>query len=324
MSQSRLRSMPIAQGRHLANQKYTEAVCEINSSKTVAEPLLYAINLLYYVERYSFNVPAMKTHAWGLHSILAADPERWRRSVVCQDVMFGTRPAAIEGCIAAGKPSPFEEDIWFQYEIPNDSSFGAATLSQVAHRILFKIPKLVIYIRKIRSGKYDFFDACETIGLAHRILSIRIDRIHAPMSLRFADLGVLDAFLDYCRARLTIITLCLALQHWLAGYVTPDNDMIVREQADLVQQVLSCWEQCMEARRFPKCMCYTLFPVYGAVQQMKRRGLPVEELISWLELKSLVAFAHLRSFRGESDLTSTWDRFCGGPPRKSIYWQWAE
>lgn len=245
--------------------------------------------------------------------------------------------------MAAGKPSPFEEDFWLQHESPSSRPSDAVALSKRAHQILFKLPRLAFNLRKIRAGNTDFDTVCETAALAQRLLRMKddaayqgvlrscqvretvsdADRHITPSSLHFTDLADFDDFLDYCRARLTITTLFLALPRLIPRFIVPERAQVKQQQIEAADAVLQCWQTCMETQRFAKSMSTTLFPLYGALKQMDSwRGIPVEQVISWLEYKSILAFGHVNGFSGESDLASTWDMYCGGPGENSIYRQW--
>ncbi|KAF2163850.1 hypothetical protein M409DRAFT_56965 [Zasmidium cellare ATCC 36951] len=332
-----------AQGQGLRD--YTNALTEIRSNLRSSEPLLLAINLLCYYELVTgFDVSVLKSHAAGLHSLLLADREYWSKNTVGRTVLLGTRLLAVEACMAAGKPSPFEDDSWLEHEFPSSRLSNAIALSKCAHRIFFKLPRLAYNLKRIRAGNTDFEIICETAALAQRLLRIKddeayhgmlrachvrdtlsdADRSIIPTSLEFADLADFDDFLDYSRARLTITTLCLTLPQLIPRYVVPRQKQVEEQQHKAIDAVLRCWQSCMETQRFAKSMSTTLFPLYGALKQMDSwRGVPIEEIISWLEYKSIIAFGHVKGFSGESDLVATWDMYCGGSGEKSIFKQWA-
>ncbi|KAK4499464.1 hypothetical protein PRZ48_009979 [Zasmidium cellare] len=107
-------------------------------------------------------------------------------------------------------------------------------------------------------------------------------------------------------------------------YVVPQQRQVQEQQREALDEVLRCWQTCMETQRFAKSMSTTLFPLYGALKQMDSyRGLPIEDVVSWLEYKSIIAFGHVKGFSGENDLAATWDMYCGGAGEKSIFKQWA-
>lgn len=340
----RFRPASSVRGQGQGLRDYTNALGEIRTNLYSSEPLLLAINLLCYYELVTgFDVSVLGHHANGLHSLLLQDGEKWSNSTVGRTVLLGTRLLAIEACMAAGKPSPFEDDFWLQHEFASSRQSDAVALSKRAHQILFKLPRLTFNLRKIRAGNTDFDTVCETAALAQRLLRIKddeaylgtlrscqvretlsdADRSIIPKSLYFADLADFDDFLDYCRARLTITTLCLALPQLIPRFVVPREAQVKEQQSEAVDGVLRCWQTCMETRRFAKSMSTTLFPLYGALKQMDFwRGVPIEEVISWLEYKSIIAFGHVNGFSGERDLASTWDMYCGGSGEKSIYRKW--
>lgn len=345
VANGRMHSRSAAQRRQPALSEYMKAMSEVNSSSEVTEPLLLAISLFWYMETDCGTEAGEKFHTRGFHSLILADPAKWARNPVGWTILLATRPAATEAYMAVGKPSPFEDDSWFNPDIPPQDCARAGILTKLAHQILFKIPRLSMLMRKVRSGVFDLFAICETTALAHRILGIRDDALYrsildkcerrdteshidqkvAPKSLHFKVLDEQDWFIDYSRARLTIVTLCLALQRFIWRYQVPQVEKLRKEQQELVNNILSCWEQCMENQRFPRAMRPAVIPLYGALKQMQSDDRPfVDEALSWLNFRSVLAFANVEDFNGEEHLSATWELYCGGPAAGTLYRHWAD
>ncbi|KAK4952051.1 hypothetical protein LTR10_009971 [Elasticomyces elasticus] len=255
------------------------------------------------------NVPSLwgTTHSGGVVAVLRARPPDHRISEITRAIRLFMYGSTCFNPIGLGIPSPVDDlPQWWRVE-PVGLSVLSNTiriLEKLRLQIEVRTPRLVVYVRKLRSNtRLDPGLAMDAVQLARELLALQDVHAEADLIRGFAstpttdqaDRAILPAFWQFPNAievttailywefRLLVINNVLELARMVTSF---DSDLLDlrANQSQLIMQLLAAWQWGQEQGVYVSVHLAAAYVVVwaGLLRREVLNAVPVADVKRWL------------------------------------------